>query len=73
MELLPGNLPANNIVEPLPQRKKLAATDSDDGGPRTPKKAHREFAEIRNDISMGGIGEASEGSWKISRDPSSTA
>jgi len=64
MELLPSNLLANNIVEPSPngKGKKRAATDNDDDGPSTPKKARREFAEISDDISKGEIGEASEGS-----------
>ena len=55
MELLPSNLLANNIVEPSPngKGKKRAATDNDDDGPSTPKKARREFAEISDDISMG--------------------
>ena len=64
MELLPSNLPGNNIVEPSPsdKGKKRAAIDIADYGPSTPKKARREFAELTDDISMGEIGEAGEGS-----------
>jgi hypothetical protein len=58
MELLPSNVPANNVIHASPKGKKRASTDDEYDEPRTPKKARRDIAEVSDDVNMGEVGEA---------------